>query len=186
MSGPERREQLIDVTKAIVDRGGFHSVSIEAVARAAGITRPIVYDHFTNLEALLRATFERETRRALGQLATLLPAAASSDDPRALLLQSIRAYLDAVSADPVTWRLVLMPAEGTPAILHELVEAGRDAIVAQLAEVVVTTRPSPDPELTARLISALSDDMARLHLSDPERYPVARLVDQARWFMELL
>jgi AcrR family transcriptional regulator len=186
MSGPQRREQLLDVTKALVDRGGFHAVSIDAVAKAAGITRPIVYDHFTNLDALLRATFERETQRALGQLATLLPAAASSKDPKELLLQSLEAYLDAVATDPATWRLVLMPAEGTPAVLHELVEAGREAIIAALAQVAVTKRPSPDPELTARLLSALSDDMARLHLGDAQRYPVSRLIDQARWFIGLL
>ena len=114
MTGAERREQLLDVTKALVHRSGFHGVSIEAVARGAGITRPIVYDHFSNLDTLLRATLERETARALSQLGDLLPAAAKSDDPRELLLRSLRSYLDAVAADPATWRLVLMPPEGMP------------------------------------------------------------------------
>jgi len=169
-----------------VDRVGFHRVSIDAVAKAAGITRPIVYDHFKNLDALLYATFVRETQRALGQLTTLLPRVVGLRGPRELLIESLEAYLEAVAADPATWRLVLMAPEGTPASLHEAIEEGREAIIAVLSQVVVTRQPSPDPELTARLLSALSDDMARLHLGDPARYPVERLVDQARWFISLL
>ena len=53
MQAEERREQLLDATKAIVAQRGFHAVSIEAVAREAGITRPVVYGHFTDLQALL-------------------------------------------------------------------------------------------------------------------------------------
>src|SRR4051794_28532105 len=45
----ERREQLLDVTKAMVAARGFHAVSIEAVAREAGVSRPIVYGHFDDL-----------------------------------------------------------------------------------------------------------------------------------------
>ena len=67
--------------------------------------------------------------------------------------------------------------------MRELIERGRDQIVAALAQVAIPARPSPDPELTARLLSALSDDMARLLLADPERYPVDRLMDQARWLV---
>ena len=40
LSAPERRTQLLDATKAIVDADGFHAVSIEAVARAAGHHAP--------------------------------------------------------------------------------------------------------------------------------------------------
>ena len=77
MQAGERREQLLDATKTIVAERGFHAVSIEAVAREAGITRPIVYGHFHDLPGLLEALVERETARALGQLA------ASSRRPRA-------------------------------------------------------------------------------------------------------
>ena len=73
MSADERREQLLDVTKEIVGEQGFHAVSIEAVARGAGITRPVVYEHFGDLPGLLEAMVEREGARALAQLATVLP-----------------------------------------------------------------------------------------------------------------
>jgi AcrR family transcriptional regulator len=191
MSGGERREQLLDVTKAIVGERGFHAVSIEAVARRAGITRPVVYGHFTDLPTLLEAMVERESRRALAQLAIVLPTPqADHGTPREDLVGALRGYLEAVRADPVTWTLVLMPPEGAPPVLRETITAGRDAVVAALAEVV---RPglgpgaaSPDPQLTARTLSAVSDEAARLLLTDPAEYPIERLVAHAVWLLSRL
>ena len=59
MTAPVRREQLLDVTTAIVVEHGFHAVSIQAVARRAGISRPLVYEHFGDLDGLLQALVER-------------------------------------------------------------------------------------------------------------------------------
>src|SRR5436305_4399825 len=109
MSAAERREQLLDMTKSIVERQGFHAVSIEAVAREAGVSRPIVYGHFEDLPGLLEALVDREGARALEQLAAVLPQDLSSGDPREALLAGLHGYLAAAQADPVTWRLVLMP-----------------------------------------------------------------------------
>ena len=187
MTAEQRREQLLDVTKALVGELGFHAVSIEAVARRAGITRPVVYGHFVDLGGLLVALVERETVRALTQLTASLPQPAADGDRAEALLAAFEAYLAAVSDDPVTWRLVLMPPEGAPEVLRERITSGRDAIVAALAEVVRAGigpgLASPDPALTARVLSALADEAARLMLTDPEGYPVSRLMDQGRWLV---
>jgi AcrR family transcriptional regulator len=184
----QRREQLLDVTKAIVAARGFHAVSIEAVARDAGVSRPIVYGHFEHLSGLLEALVLRESTRALAQLSRVLPS--GLDEPRAQLLSALRAYLEAVQADPDTWRLVLMPPEGAPSLLRDLLARGRAAVLAQLAEAVRPGLgrggPSPDPELTARTLSAIADESARLLLTEPERYPVERLVAHAGWVLEQL
>jgi AcrR family transcriptional regulator len=183
-----RREQLLDTTKAIVAARGFHAVSIEAVARAAGVSRPIVYGHFEHLGGLLEALIVRESTRALTQLSGVLPS--GLEEPRAQLLSALRAYLEAVEADPDTWRLVLMPPEGAPSLLRDLLARGRAAVLAQLAEAVRpglgSGGPSPDPELTARTLSAIADESARLLLTEPERYPVERLVAHAGWVLEQL
>jgi AcrR family transcriptional regulator len=189
MSAEQRREQLLDTTKAIVARDGFHAVSIEAVAREAGVSRPIVYGHFDDLPGVLEALVDREGARALGQLAEVLPRDLTSGDPGENLIAGLRGYLAAAEADPVTWRLVLMPPEGAPDVLRERVTAGRAAVLAQLAEAVgggFGAGASPDPELTARMLSTLADESARLVLTDPERYPPERLVKHARWALGLL
>jgi AcrR family transcriptional regulator len=186
----ERREQLLDVTKAIVAARGFHGVSIERVAREAGVSRPIVYGHFGDLDGLLEALVLRESARALDQLNAFLPGDLGAGDPRALLLAGLRGYLEAVRDDPDTWRLVLMPPEGAPALLRDLLARGRSAVVAHLADAarpgLGSGGPSPDPEMTARTLSAVADEAARLLLTDPERYPVERLLTHARWVLDQL
>jgi AcrR family transcriptional regulator len=183
----ERREQLLDVTKAMVAARGFHAVSIEAVAREAGITRPVVYGHFDDLRGLLEALVLRESARALDQLTEVLPRDLGAGEPGALLRAALRSYLEAVRDDPDTWRLVLMPPEGAPDLLRDLLARGRGAVVAMLAEAVRpglgSGGPSPDPELTARMLSAIADDAARLLLTDPERYPLSRLEAHAGWVL---
>jgi AcrR family transcriptional regulator len=183
MQADQRRQQLLDATKAIVAQRGFHAVSIEAVAREAGITRPIVYGHFHDLNGLLEALVDREAARALEQLVTVLPGDLGHGDPRETLLTALRGYLEAVHSDPETWQLVLMPPEGAPAVLHDHIARGRTAVVEQLANAVGPGRESPDPELFARTLSAVSDEGARLLLTDPDRYPVERIVGFARWLM---
>jgi AcrR family transcriptional regulator len=184
MSAEARREQLLDVTKAIVAARGFHAVSIEGVAREAGISRPIVYGHFTDLPGLLDALVAREGARALGQLAEVLPAALARSDPEERLVDALGGYLQAVQADPGTWRLVLVPSEGAPAVLHEAIARGRAAVVAQLAAALGDGGvEAPDPELAAHLLSALADEAARLLLADPQHYPRERVLALARWFL---
>ena len=173
MSGAQRREQLLDATKAIVVADGFHAVSIEAVARGAGITRPIVYGHFEDLGGLLEALVERESRRALHQLPDAF------DD----LLGALSAYLEAVRTDPDTWRLVLMPQQGAPRLLHERIAAGRAAVIARLALALEPGENLPDPELSAHMLSAYADEAARLVLQD---YDVERILELTRWALARL
>jgi AcrR family transcriptional regulator len=187
MSAQDRREQILDVTKTMAAARGFHVVSIEAVAREAGISRPIVYSHFGDLQGLLEALVERESRRALSQLAAVLPTDLAGGDAREILLSGLRGYLEVVASDPDTWRLILMPTEGAPPILRERIAGGRAAVVAQLAQAVAAgfgPAGSPDPELTAHMFSATSDAAARLLLDDPASYPVERLLAHTRWILE--
>jgi AcrR family transcriptional regulator len=187
LSAAARREQLLDVTREIAGEQGFHAISIEAVARRAGITRPVVYGHFKDLPALLAAMIDREGDRALAQLAEVLPSDFAEGDRVETLLAALRGYLEAVRAEPVTWRLVLMPPEGAPETMRAKIAEGRAAVVAQLAVAMSPGfgpgRESPDPELTARSVSDYADGMARLILTDPDQFPVERVLDHTRWLL---
>lgn len=192
LTGPERREQILDVTKALAGERGFHAVSIDAVARRSGITRPVVYTHFDDLTGLLRAMVEREGARAVKQLMALIPRETDTDDPATMLMTSLRAFLEAVSDDPVTWRLVLVPAEGTPEVLRERAVQIRAAVTEQLAAIVPTalaggsTEPSPDPELTALTLQAVAEEAARLILESPDEFSIERVMRHTEWMLGLL
>jgi AcrR family transcriptional regulator len=188
MSAPERREQLLETTREIAAERGFHEISIDAVAKRAGITRPVVYGHFGDLEGLLEALVDREGERAVSQLAGVLPAEFPTGDRVESLLAALRGYLEAVRDEPITWQLVLMPPEGAPEEMRERIAEGRAAVLSQLAVAMSPGfgpgRESPDPELTARSVSEYADAMARLVLTEPKKYPVDRIVDHTRWLLE--
>jgi hypothetical protein len=59
-------------------------------------------------------------------------------------------------------------------------------VLEQLARAIGPGLESPDPELFAHTLSAISDEGARLLLTDPDRYPVERIVAFAAWLMQEL
>ena len=192
MSPEQRREHLIDAALEVILERGYARISIEAIARTAGITRPVVYDHFPNLNKLLRAVIEREERISLAQLAHVVPEEPGDDDPRELLAAGLGRFLEAVTRRPATWRLILLPLEGTPPIVRQHVEVNRARVLERIQRHVrraVEHRDVPgqlDVELTARAIRDFCEQAGRMVLTDPERYPPERYQRYAVDFLALL
>jgi AcrR family transcriptional regulator len=188
----QRREQLIDAALEVILERGYARISIEAIARAAGITRPVVYDHFPNLNRLLHAVIEREERISLEQLAQVVPEDPGDQTPAELLGSGVSRFLDAVQSRPATWRIILLPLEGTPPIVRQHVEEGRARVLARIERLVRWTlerggRPDElDVELTARAIRDWSEQAGRMVLTDPERYRPERYERFAHDFLNLL
>ena len=181
MAPGERREQLIDAALSVIVQQGYEGVSIEAIARTAGVTRPVIYDHFPNRGSLLQALIAREEGLALEQLASVVPDAPPGDgDPAELFAAGVRRFLDAVSERPETWRIILLPPEGTPANVREHVERNRAAVQRRIAAVVEWAvgvsgvPPDIDIELSARAIRSLSEEAGRSVLTDPEHFAPER------------
>src|SRR5438270_9279050 len=187
MTAPARRDQLLDVTMDIVVEQGFGAVSMQAVARAAGVSRPVVYEHFGSLHRLLEALIAREMAAALEQVEETALGDLSDGDPIELMLDSLGNYLHAVASHPGTWRLVLAPPEGAPELLREAIRRGRAKILQSMTTAVelgsLTQSFSSDAELTARMLSAMADEYARLVLSDQRRFPPERLLLHAGWWL---
>jgi AcrR family transcriptional regulator len=182
MTAEERTEQVLDVTLALARRKGLSGLSIEAVAKAAGITRPLVYTLFDDFDGLMDALIEREVYRALEDLSRAIPVFPGEDDPDEVLERGVRIFLEAVRAQPDRWYLILLPPDGTPERLKQRIERNRAAILGQLCELVawgVRRRGGPhgiDTELLAHTILTLAQDGARLVLTHPRRYTTDRIV----------
>jgi AcrR family transcriptional regulator len=188
MRAADRRQQLLDTTLDLVVERGFHAVTIEAVAQGAGVTRPIVYKQFSDLPGLVRALVDREEDRAITQLAHAIPDVPGDRDPDELLVEGLQLYLEAVQEAPKTWRLILLPPEGVPAVFHERTNRTRRNVLRQLERLVawgIERRggPSLDSELFARLLMEMAEDSARLILTQPEKFSIERIVTFARTLM---
>jgi AcrR family transcriptional regulator len=192
MAPEKRREQLIDAALTVIVEQGYEGVSIEAIARTAGVTRPVIYDHFSNLGRLLQALIEREEAYALAQLAEIVPAAPTEGDPPELFAAGVRRFLDAVASRPNTWRIILLPPEGTPTMVREHVETNRAQLLGRLMQFVgwaveqAGIRVELDIEICARAMLRLSEEAGRMVLTDPERFSPERYERFARTVMELI
>jgi AcrR family transcriptional regulator len=192
MPPEQRREQLLDAALSVIVEQGYGGVSIEAIARAAGVTRPVVYDHFPNLARLLHAVVEREERYSLDELNAVVPDAPGDRDPVELLATGVRRFLDAVISRPTTWRIILLPLEGTPAIVREHVETNRRRMIERIERLVrwgIERHGLPhdlDVELTARAIRDLGEEAGRMVLTDPQRYSPERYARFVESVMRLL
>jgi AcrR family transcriptional regulator len=180
MPPEQRREQLLDAALGVILEQGYSGVSIEAIARAAGVTRPVVYDHFPNLGRLLQALVEREEHCALQQLEHVVPAEPDTVDPGQLLSGGVKRFLEAVASRPATWRIILLPPAGTPSVVRQHTEMNRARTLERIEEIARLAIAQPglpddlDPELTARAVRDLGEEAGRMVLTDPERYPPER------------
>ncbi|MDH3010443.1 TetR/AcrR family transcriptional regulator [Gordonia alkanivorans] len=65
MTGAQRRLQLIEVARGLFAERGFEGTSIEEIAQRAGVSKPIVYEHFGGKEGLYAVVVDREMETLL-------------------------------------------------------------------------------------------------------------------------
>jgi AcrR family transcriptional regulator len=98
-----RRGALLDAAVEAIRRHG-PDVSMEELAKAAGVTKPILYRHFGHRDGL---TAKLATRFTDGLVETLQTAMASGNAPRETLEKTIDAYLAFVERDPEVYRFLV-------------------------------------------------------------------------------
>ena len=177
----QRREQLLDATIRIIARDGYDAVSIDAIARECGVTRPVVYSAYDGLEPLLNALLDRTQRRALASSIQLLP----HDPPNDVdvwLVEMLGNLLDVVQKEPDVWRPVLGLTRNAPDVVRQRIESTKGLIRGYVADAIqagLERRGGPylDAEVLAHMVMVVGEEFARLVLADPERYPRERLME---------
>lgn len=88
----DRRDLLLDAAAELVAAGDIETVSMEAVAERAGVSRPLVYKHFANRVDLLAALYQREAALLHAELTADVSTAETVEDTfRALIHGALRA-----------------------------------------------------------------------------------------------
>jgi AcrR family transcriptional regulator len=103
MTSAERREQLIEIARALFAERGFEGASIEEIAARAEVSKPIVYEHFGGKEGLYAVVVDREVRQLLAMMRSSL----TSGDPRELLEQAAFALLDYIEDSSDGFRILV-------------------------------------------------------------------------------
>ncbi|MFL5908633.1 MAG: TetR/AcrR family transcriptional regulator [Solirubrobacterales bacterium] len=175
--GPERRRpQVLDAALGLFLERGYEGTSMEAVANAAGVTKPVVYACFQGKEELFRALLQREEERILAEIQSAFEGADLSD-PEGTLTEGFTGFLRAVSSSPDVYRLIFLGEGGGNTSLAHRIQRGRQVQVDSLSALARDwlVRRSDDGgsaydlDVMARLlgnaIAGLAESGARLLLS---------------------
>jgi len=103
MTGKERREQLLDIGRTLFAERGFEATSVEEIAHKAGVSKPVVYEHFGGKEGLYAVVVDREMRRLLD----MVTGALTGGHPRELLEQAAFALLDYIETYTNGFRILV-------------------------------------------------------------------------------
>ncbi len=104
MTGKERREQLLDIGRGLFAQKGFDATSVEEIAASAGVSKPVVYEHFGGKEGLYAVVVDREMSALLDAITGALT---SSGQPRELLEQAAFALLDYIEKSSDGFRILV-------------------------------------------------------------------------------
>lgn len=77
MSGKERREQLIQISRTLFAEKGFDGTSVEEIAATANVSKPVVYEHFGGKEGVYAVVIDREMQKLLVMVTEALSASHS-------------------------------------------------------------------------------------------------------------
>lgn len=146
MTGSQRREQLLDVGRAVFAERGFEGASVEDIAARAGVSKPVVYEHFGGKEGIYAAVVDRE----IASLLEAVLASLQARHPRALLEQGVLGLLRYIEANTDGFRIL---TRDSPPL------AVGGSYASLLSDVVGRLEP-------------ILADMFRLRGYDPEHAPV--------------
>ena len=134
MRAPERRSQLLEVARKVFGRRGYHTVTMDDIAKESGITKPILYDHFPSKRDLYRALLKADLND-LGQRVS--DALEHSRGNRERIRASFQAYFDFVDDEGEGFRLLMQEAVGGEREFRDMVFAFRDDVLGKVTEVLI-------------------------------------------------
>ena len=174
-----RRRQLLDAALELVAEEGYGSVTIEAVANRVGVTRPVVYSVFANVDELLLTLLDRHEKRTLAEVSRAVRD--EGDGAGALIRRAMEQFLESINASPDGWRVILLAEDSAaPAEVRRRYRRGREHVTQLLAEALRVSLDSRaeafDTGVLAEVVVTLAHRGGTLMLEDPARYPLERML----------
>ncbi len=158
----ERELQVLDVATALFAERGFRDVTMDAVAAAVGVTKPLLYNYFGNKEQLYLACVARTGEELAGAIGAAVSAAPTPGDA---LKAALRTFFAFVERDERAWRVLYdatLPATGP---IAEAMDGYRARIAAPVAAAFAAlegaTPDSPQAAALAHGQLAAAEAMSR-------------------------
>ncbi|MEA2454055.1 MAG: hypothetical protein QOI45_317 [Thermoleophilaceae bacterium] len=156
LTGEERRAAILDAALAVFAERGYHVSSIDDIAREGGVSKALIYEHFTSKQQLYAELLEQHAGELFSVLAEAISEAGTTASAR--LATGFDAFYGFVEQHRVAWRMLFREATDPEAVaVLDRVMAQVTAIVAGLiAEDPGSRKVADDEEIREQGIQVLA------------------------------
>src|SRR3954452_15878887 len=137
-----RRLQLLRAAQDVFVAQGFHAAAMDDIADRAGVSKPVLYQHFPGKRELYLALLEEHVSELADRVAEAM---GTTDDNRARVNAAVGAYFDFIDAEGEAFRLVFESDLPNGGDVRAVVGRGTRAWVEAIAEVIAAD-PGAGPE----------------------------------------
>lgn len=179
----ERRAQLLDSALGVFVASGYHAAAMDDIAERAGVSKPVLYQHFPGKMDLYLALLDIACDQVIDNCRAAL---ASTPDNKQRVAATIDAFYDYVADDNGAFRLVFESDLTNEAAVRQLVDRVTTECAAMIAEVIRDDTGLPDEasRLLAVSLVGMAQVSARFWLNDTagiDRADATALITGLAW-----
>lgn len=175
LNATARREQLVDVAVTVFARHGYHAASMNDIAVAAGVTKPVLYQHFASKKDLYIALLDEVGRRLLTQISK---ATAEAVDGRSQTLAGFTAYFRWVADDHDAFRLLFGNGPRSDDEFADAVRRVSDEVAAAIATLITVDISDEHRETLAHAIVGMAEAASRKLVDSGTSFDPDRMGEQ--------
>jgi AcrR family transcriptional regulator len=179
----QRRQQILDVACGVFADRGFHATAMDDIAAAAGVTKPVLYQHFPSKRALFIELLGELGRRLLDELAG---ATAAAHTGRERVEGGFAAYFRFVSGDEAAFRVLFGAAARNDSEFADVIERLLDDVAVAISTLIDIEGTEEHRRVLAHALIGIAEATSRDTLTDGgsalDADRLARWVSELAWF----
>jgi len=180
---PARRRQLLGAAREVFVAQGYHAAAMDEIAVRAGVSKPVLYQHFPSKRELYLALLQLHTDELLEAVRAAL---ASTPDNKQRVAATMAAYFSFIDSGSDAFRLIFESDLRNDPEVTELVNAVSQGCAEAIAEVIRddTGLPEAEAELLGFALAGMANVVARYWLATGRKVPrdvADALVGQLAW-----
>jgi len=158
MRSEDRRRQLLDVACDVFADRGFSATIMDDVAFAAGVTKPVLYQHFESKRALFIAVLEDCGERLIG---SILSSTREGETLRDQMTQGFQAYFNFVKNDDAGFRLLFGSSARNDTDFAEVTNRVLERFADSVTSLIIEDVPQEERKLLAHALIGMAESAAR-------------------------
>lgn len=183
LNAEARRAQLLNVAREVFAEDGYHGAAMEKIAQRAGVTKPVLYQHFEGKKELYLALLDADMTKLLTQVSRAIDGASSNHQR---IARGLSAYFDYIERSVDSFRLLFRETMGADPEFREAIDRFHDAAAERVGTIIAEEAglPVDESELLARGLMGMAEAAATWWIDrkqDISKEPLVKDLTDLAW-----